>query len=376
MPTRESEKKVPPMSSFRVFATCNIGAEALDRLRREGCRLEVYDQLEAPPRELLLEKVRSGIDGLITTLRDRIDEEVFEAGAGTLKVVAQDAVGFDNIDRAAANRYAVPFTNTADVLTHATAEFAFFLLGCVARRVYPSERIVRELRWETWHPSKPLLGDEVTGKTVGVVGTGRIGRAFVGKCLGFDMDVLCSDAMLDESWLSSVQQLMDERSRLGLARRRCRIHQVAFEEALAGADFISLHVPLTDETFHLMDEKAFRQMKRTAFLINTSRGPVVDESALCEALREGRIAGAALDVFESEPLPDDSPLRDPALADRLRITHHFASGTRETRLSPDPEIGMAGRCVQGLLDVLQRRYGGDPSKMPYVVNREAFGDAS
>ena len=130
--------------------------------------------------------------------------------------------------------------------------------------------------------------------------------------------------------------------------------------------------PLTPETHPLIESRALDLMKPTAYLINTSRGPVVDELALHQALRENKIAGAALDVFEKEPLPEDSPLRDPELEDRLRLFHHFASGGRQTRLSPDPEVGMAGRCVQGLIDVLEGHYDGDPSRMPYVVNKEAF----
>ena len=134
-------------SDIRVFATCDIGHEALDLLRQRGYQVDVYGQLEPPPKSLIIEKVRSGIDGLITTLRDPIDREVFEAGKGTLKVVAQDAVGFDNINRADANEYKIPFTNTPEVLTEATAEFALFILGAVARKLYPSERLVRENRW-------------------------------------------------------------------------------------------------------------------------------------------------------------------------------------------------------------------------------------
>ncbi|RPI25593.1 MAG: D-glycerate dehydrogenase, partial [Acidobacteria bacterium] len=154
------------MPKFRVFATCDIGEEALTRLVDRGYDLEVYDRIEPPPKDLIVSKVRSGIDGLITTLRDSIDQEVLAAGQGTLKVVAQDAVGFDNIDRATANRFRIPFTNTADVLTDATAEFAFFILGCVSRKLYSSEQMVRERQWKTWHPYRPFLGDEVTGKTV------------------------------------------------------------------------------------------------------------------------------------------------------------------------------------------------------------------
>src|SRR5881398_3926735 len=177
-------------TKFRVFATCDIG-ESIELLRKRGYEVEVYPDPQAPPKKLIIEKVKSGIDGLITTLRDPIDAEVFEAGKGTLKVVAQFAVGFDNINRTDANRYKIPFTNTADVLTEATAEFAFFMMGAVARRLWNAEKLVREGRWGSWHPFLPFLGDEVTGKIVAVIGTGRIGQALVRKASGFAMNVLC-----------------------------------------------------------------------------------------------------------------------------------------------------------------------------------------
>jgi glyoxylate reductase len=366
----------------RIFATCDIGEQALDRLRRAGYELEVHPGIQPPPHPLLLEKVRSGISALITTLRDRIDAEVFEAGAAAgLKVVAQIAVGFDNIDRAAANRQRIPFTHTADVLTDATAEFAFFILGAVARKLYPAEVQVRERQWTTWHPYRPWLGDEVTGRTLAVVGVGRIGRSLIHKAVGFDMDVLCHEpGPVDHGFVEGVRRVMEARQREGFSRRRQLIEAVSLEDALRGGDFVSLHVPLTlpgnadEPTYHLMDESRLRLMKPTAYLVNTSRGPVVDEQALARALRERWIAGAALDVFEKEPLPDDSPLRDPSLVLDLRLFPHAASAARATRLSPDPEVGMAGRCVQGVLDVLEGRYDGDPARMPYVVNKEAFRD--
>ena len=366
--------------TFRIFATTDIGQEALQRLRDKGWELEVYDHIEPPPRALLLEKVKSGIDALITTLRDGIDEEVFAAGeqAG-LKVVAQDAVGFDNVDRAAANRHRIALSNTADVLTDATAEFAFLIMGAVARMTWPSEQMVREQTWSTWHPYHPWLGDEVTGKTVLVVGTGRIGKSFIKKAVGFDMDVLCYDpAYQDHKFVESVRRVMKVRREEGLTARTQSIRYAGFEDGLGTADFVTLHVNLTrpgeaaEPTFHLMDERRLRLMKKTAYLVNTSRGPVVEEAALARALREGWIAGAALDVFEKEPLPADSPLRDEALRLKLRMFHHFASAGRATRLSPDPDVGMAGRAVQAVIDVLEGRYGGDPKKMPYVVNKEAF----
>src|SRR5436190_1900871 len=276
---------------FRVFATSRIGDAAENRLHERGYDLEVFQGPEAPPKKLILEKVKSGIDGLITTLRDPIDAEVFEAGKGKLKVVAQIAVGFDNINRADANRYKVPFTHTADVLTEATAEFAFFMLGALARKMWTAEHLTRENKWDYWHPYLPFLGEGESDTP----------------------------------------------------------------------------------TYHLFNERTLRMMKPTAFLVNTSRGPVVDEAALARALRENWIAGAALDVYEKEPLPADSPLRDPAIEDRCRLYPHFASAGKITRLSTDPNKGMAGRCVQGLIDVLEGNYGGDVTKMPYVVNKEAFG---
>jgi glyoxylate reductase len=363
---------------FRVFATCDIG-ESLNRLRDKGYELEVYPQPEPPPKSLIVEKVRNGIDGLITTLRDRIDAEIFEAGKGSLKVVAQFAVGFDNINRADANRYHIPFTNTADVLTEATAEFAFFMMGDLARRLWSAEHLTRENKWGFWHPYLPFLGDEVTGKTIAIIGTGRIGLAMIKKCAGFDMNILCYDpAYQNHEYVKNIQAVNDLRHERGICREKTWIKYVSFEEALAGADFVSIHVPLLREgesstpTFHLFNEATLQKMKRSAYVVNTSRGPVVDEAALARALHEKWIAGAALDVYEREPLSPDSPLRDPALEDRCRLYPHFASAARITRLSPDPDKGMAGRCVQGLIDVLEGNYGGDVAKMPYVVNKEAF----
>ncbi len=364
---------------FRVFATCDVGQEALDVLRQRGYEVEVYAKPEAPPKQLIVEKVRSGIDGLITTLRDPIDAEVFEAGNGTLKVVAQDAVGFDNINRADANRNKIPFTHTADVLTEATAEFAFLIMGAVARRLWASERLVREHEWGYWHPYLPFLGDEITGKTIAIIGTGRIGLAMIKKCTGFDMNILCYDpAYQNQEYVRATQKVMDVRHASGIQREKTWIKYVNFEDALHDADYVSVHVPLIREgesqtpTYHLFNERTLRLMKPTAYLVNTSRGPVIDETALVKAVREKWIAGAALDVFEKEPLPATSPLLDTDIADRVRLFSHFASAGRITRLSTDPNKGMAGRCVQGLIDVLEGNYGGDPSKMPYVVNKEAF----
>jgi glyoxylate reductase len=369
---------------FRVFATCDIGEDAINLLRKRGYEVEVYPQPQPPAKTLIIEKVKSGIDGLITTLRDPIDAEIFAAGRegnGKLKVVAQYAVGFDNINRADANRFKVPFTNTADVLTEATAEFAFFMIGMLARKMWPAEHLTRENQWGYWHPYLPFLGDEVTGKTVAVIGTGRIGLAFMKKCSGFDMNMLCYDpAYENHDFVKSMQAVNDLRHTRSLTKEKTWIKYVPFEQALREADFVSVHVPLlragesATPTYHLFNEQTLRLMKPTAYLVNTSRGPVIDETALAHGLRENWIAGAALDVYEKEPLPLDSPLRDPAIADRCRLMPHFASAARITRLSTDPDKGMAGRCVQGLIDVLEGNHGGDVTKMPYVVNKEAFGN--
>ena len=325
----------------RVFVTCDIG-EALDLLRQRGYEVEIYPSPQAPPKSLIVEKVASGIHGLITTLRDKIDAEIFEAGKGTLKVVSQLAVGFDNINRADANRYKIPFTNTADVLTEATAEFAFFILGALARKMWPAEHLTRENTWGYWHPYLPFLGDEVTGKTIAIIGTGRIGRAMIKKCSGFDMNIFCyNPGRQSNEFIQGIQEVMDLRYAREIQQSRTWIKYTTFEDALAQADFVSLHVPLvregTSPTYHMINERALRMMKPTAFLINTSRGPVVDEQALARALKENWIAGAGLDVYEKEPLPVDSPLRDPAIADRCRLLPHFASAGKITRLSPDPD---------------------------------------
>src|SRR5256885_5947692 len=324
---------------FRVFATSRIGDPAENRFRERGYEVEVFQGPEAPPKVLIIEKVKNGIDALITTLRDPIDAEVFEAGKGTLKVVAQIAVGFDNINRADANKYRVPFTNTADVLTEATAEFAFFIMGAVARKLWQSEKLVREQTWPSWHPFLASLGDEVTGKTIAVIGTGRIGLAMIKKCSGFDMNILCYDpAYQNEKFIAAIQEQMDLRHDRGIQKEKTWIKYVDLEEALRGADYISIHVPLLREgetdkpTYHLINDKTLKLMKPTAYLINTSRGPVVDERALAKALKENIIAGAWSDAFEKEPLAPDSPLLDPEIADRCRVFHHLASGGKIKRL--------------------------------------------
>src|SRR3974390_391899 len=253
-------------TKFRVYATCDIG-ESINLLRSRGYEVEVYDKPEPPPKKLMLDKVRSGIDGLITTLRDQVDAEVFDAGKGHLKVVAQYAVGFDNINRADANRYKIPFTNTADVLTEATAEFAFFIMGDLARRLWSAEHLTRENKWGFWHPYLPFLGDEVTGKTIAIIGTGRIGQAMIKKSTGFDMNILCYDPGYENhDYVRRIQEIKDFRYLQGVIREKMWIRYTTFQDALANAAFVSIHVPLVrpgeSETppLHLFNETTLRRM--------------------------------------------------------------------------------------------------------------------
>lgn len=362
------------MNALRVFVTADIGRDAIGRLVDAGFEVEVHPTIDAPSPEALAARVDTGVHALVTTIRDRIDDALLARGAASgLRIVAQVAVGIDNIDVASASRHGVLVANTPDVLSDATAEFAFLMMGAVARRLYPSEDLVRSGRWGVWHPHHPWLGDNVAGKMVAVIGAGRIGKAFVHKCAGFDMDVLCHSRTPDLKFAADVQRVMDLRAELGFGKRRT-IRYVSLEEALSSADFVSLHVPLLkvgpDATVQLMNEARLRLMKPTAYLINTTRGPVVDEEALARVLLDGGIAGAALDVFVTEPLPADSPLRDERLFLKLRLFNHLGSGTWETRLSPDPDVGMAGRAVSSVIDCLR---GADPRDLKWVVNRPPRG---
>jgi glyoxylate reductase len=364
--------RVPESGSRkRVFVTADVGEATHAKLREAGFDLDVHDSLEAPSYETLVARASSGVFALVTTIRDRIDEPLLASGARAgLRIVAQVAVGIDNIDVGAATRHGVAVANTPDVLSNTTAEFAFFMMGALARKMAPSEELVRSGQWGVWHPHKPWLGHGVSGKTVAVVGAGRIGRAFVNMCVGFDMSVIAVAKRPDEDWRAGVQDVMDIRVRRGHTTVRRTIEFATLDAALEDADFVTLHVPLVKSgpgsTVRLIDSRRLAQMKKTAYLVNTSRGPVVDETALARALLDGTIAGAALDVFEKEPLPMDSPLLDPRLVDRLRLYHHIGSGTYETRLSPDPDVGMSGRAAQSVIDLGR---GADPSAMPWVVNR-------
>ena len=263
-----------------------------------------------PPRDELLRRV-AGCDGVLTLLTDRVDDEFLDAAGPGLRVVSNYAVGFDNIDVAACARRGVAVGNTPGVLTDTTADLAWALLMAAARRLPEGDRYVRDGRWKTWGPLL-LLGPDVHGATIGIVGFGRIGQAVARRAQGFGMEILYHD----------VQPVPDEVTMpLGAT-------YLPLEALLPRSDFVSLHVNLSELTRHLMNATTLALMKPTAILVNTSRGPVVDQRALADALRDGTIAAAALDVTDPEPISMDDPLVG---LDNCLIVPHIASASRATR---------------------------------------------
>ena len=295
------------MSKPRIFVTRAIPEKGFEIIR-DFCDVDLWPNELPPARDELLQHVR-GMDGLLSLLTDKIDGEVMDEAGPQLKVISNLAVGFDNIDVNAATARKIPVGNTPDVLTDATADFAFALMMAVARRILEAERYVHEGKWKTWGPMT-LLGVDLKGATLGLIGFGRIGQAMARRAAGFDMRVIYYDP-------SETKPDAEFKAR-----------RVDFETLLKESDFISLHTPLTSDTRHLINPEAFSKMKSSAVLINTARGPVVDPDALYEALRENRIFGAGLDVTEPEPLPLDSPL---LTLDNVVIVPHIASASNVTR---------------------------------------------
>ncbi len=325
------------MAKPKVFVTRLIPAKGLNAIL-EYCDAEVWTDELPPPREVLLEKVR-GKHGLLSLLTDRIDGEVMDAAGPGLKVISNHAVGVDNIDLAAATSRGLPVGNTPGILTDATADFAFALLMAAARRVVEGDRFVRAGRWKTWGPSL-LLGPDITGATLGIVGFGRIGQAVAKRAAGFNMRILYCDPNINER---SADDSLGE--------------QVDLDTLLRESDFVSIHTPLLAETHHLFGRETLSKMKKTAILINTARGPVVDPQALYQALTEGWIAGAALDVTEPEPIPMDSPLLG---LENLIICPHIASASVHTRDQ------MSWMAAQNLISGLKGE------RLPNCVNPEVY----
>jgi glyoxylate reductase len=287
---------------------------------------------EAPPeRDELLEAAR-GAAGVISTVTEKIDDEFMDAAGDGLKVVANLAVGYDNVDVEAANERGVIVTNTPGVLDETTADMAFMLLLAAARRLGEAERVLRAGNWEWWGP-KLFMGPDVWGKKLGIIGLGRIGQAVARRAKGFDMDILYHNRSRKE----------EEEQELGA-------RYLDLDELLETADFVTIHTPLTDETQHLIGPAELEKMKPEAVLVNTSRGPVVDEDALAEALAEGRIFAAGLDVYEEEPKVHSKLLE----LENVVLAPHIGSGSIETRNK------MAALAAENLAAVLR----GEQPKTP------------
>jgi glyoxylate reductase len=301
-----------------ILVTRRLPSVVLERLER-ACEIDLYTGTEAISREELLARA-AGKHAIIGLLTDTIDAALLDAAGPGLRIVANVAVGYNNIDVAACRARGVVVTNTPDVLTNACADFTWALILAVTRRLGEGERVVRRKAWTGWALDY-MLGMELRGKQVGIVGMGRIGAAVAEKAPAFGMTVAYS------------------------ARRPLEIPgavHMGLDQLLASSDVVSLHCPLTPETRHLIDRKALLKMKRTAYLINTSRGPVVDEDALAWALGERLIAGAALDVYEHEPAIHPSLLE----LDNVLLIPHLASATTETRTA------MADLAASNVLAVL------------------------
>jgi glyoxylate reductase len=309
----------------RVFVTRHLPGEALDLLA-EHADVAVWRNELPPPRKELVRELASS-DGVLTMLTDRIDEELLASGPRLL-VVSNMATGFDNIDVAAASRHSVLVTRTPGVLSATTAEFTIALMLAAARRVVEGDRFVRSGEWKTWGP-EILLGQDLSGATLGIIGMGGIGREVARRARALGMRVVyCS------------------RSRKAALERRYRMELLGLDELFRAADFISLHAPLTGETRHMVNSRTLGMMKATAILINTSRGPLVDQAALYRALSEGRIGGVALDVTDPEPIRPDDPLLS---LPNVIVTPHIASASVTTRSR------MARLAVETLLEALAGR---------------------
>ncbi len=291
----------------KVYVTRLLPKEAIEKIL-SFCDAKVWEGELPPPRNVLLENVTDA-EGLLSLLTDKVDAELMNR-ARKLRVISNCAVGFDNIDVQEATKRGIIVGNTPGVLTDTTADFAFALLMAAARRVVEGDKVVRAGKWKTWGPMI-LLGQDVHGATLGIIGLGRIGSGVAKRAKGFGMKILYTDVARNK-------QAEDE---LG-------IEFVDIDTMLTRSDFITIHVNLTPETHHLIGPKQFEKMKRTAILVNTSRGPIVDNMALYDALRSGKIAYAALDVTEPEPIPADHPL---LTLDNVIIVPHIASASVVTR---------------------------------------------
>jgi len=325
------------MPKPRVLVTRRIPEVALQAIQAYA-EVEVWEGEGPIPHDVLRKNVAS-IEGLYCLLTDAVDEEILDR-APKLRVVSTMAVGYDHIDVDACTRRKIPVGNTPGVLTETTADFAFALLMAAARRIGEAVEFVKAGLWRAWDPAL-LVGHDVNGATLGIIGFGRIGQAVARRATGFGMRVLvCHSHIITDETL-----------------RQIHVEQVSFDRIVAESDFLSVHVPLTAKTQHLIDREVFRQMKSTAILINTARGKVVNSNALYEALRDRTISYAALDVTDPEPLPGEDPL---LTLPNCLIVPHIASASMATRTK------MAVMAADNL------RAGLAGEELPYCVNPEVF----
>ena len=320
---------------MKVFITREIPTQGLDLLRKEFT-ITVNRHNRVLTKEEIIEGIK-GSDGLLCLLTDPIDREVIYAEP-KLKMIVSYAVGYDNIDISAATERGIPVSNTPGVLTETTAELAWALLFSVARRIVEADTFTRTGRFTGWAPLL-MLGQDVTNKTLGIIGAGRIGTSFALKSTGFDMKVLYTD----------------EQRNIQL-ERKLAANKVPLSKLLKESDFVSIHVPLTQTTHHLIGEKELKMMKKTAILINTARGPIIDEAALIKALKEHWIFGAGLDVYEHEPKITEELKK----LENVILQPHTGSGTIETRTK------MALMATENLIEGLK---GNIP---PNCINKEVF----
>lgn len=327
------------MAKPKVYVTRIIPEPGLTLLKEAGLEIDLHESKEWPPsREEIFEHVKDK-DAILCLLTDKIDAEVMDS-APNLKVISTYSVGFDHIDIEAATKRGIYVTHTPGVLTEAVAEFTWTLLLAVTRKILDADRIIRSGEWnKPWNPFF-LVGPELRGKTLGIIGLGRIGRAVARKAVAFDMKVIYYDIYRNEEM-----------------EKNLGIEYKPLEEVLKQSDFVSIHVPLTKDTYHLIGEKELKMMKKDAYLINTARGAVVDTDALVKALKEGWIAGAGLDVFEQEPLPPNHPLTK---LPNVVLAPHIASATIEARSK------MAELAAKNLIAVLK---GEMP---PALVNKDVI----
>lgn len=323
------------MKKPSVFITRQIHPQAIDQLT-QTCQVDVWPEPYPPPHSLLVQKAHQ-VQGLLTLLTDPVDAEVL--APQNLLVISQMAVGTDNIDLGAASERRLPVGHTPGILTETCADFTMALLLCVARRIVEASTEVSQGKWLPWGPDI-LTGGELCGSTLGLVGFGRIGQAVARRATGFDMRILYTDHKRNPE-----------------IEHKTGAIPCSLDELLSQSDFVSLHVYLSPENRHLLDYPQFKRMKPSAYLINTSRGPIINPAALTWAIQNQRIAGAALDVFDPEPIPADHPLLG---TPNVVITPHIASAGKPTR------IRMAHMAVENLIAGLKGE------RLPFCANPDIY----